>query len=74
MNYIEHLTPELRAAERAAFGMRMNEGVPAELIQGRWDKEIAKLLNAELAQWRNGRLAPTRHGILFADEVATEFV
>ncbi len=70
----ETLTPELRASERAAFGMRMNEGVPAELIQGRWDKEIAKLLNAELAQWRNGRLAPTRHGILFADEVATEFV
>jgi oxygen-independent coproporphyrinogen III oxidase len=72
--YIEHLTPELRAAERAAFGMRMNAGVPADLVQGRWDKEIAGLLSAELAQWRNGRLQPTRRGILFADEVASEFV
>jgi oxygen-independent coproporphyrinogen-3 oxidase len=72
--YEETLTPELRAAERAAFGMRMNAGVPAELVKGRWDKEIAELLSAELVQWRNGRLAPTPRGILFADEVAAEFV
>ena len=72
--YEEPITPELRAAERAAFGMRMNAGVPAELVTGRWDKEIAELLSAELVQWRNGRLAPTPRGILFADEVAAEFV
>jgi oxygen-independent coproporphyrinogen-3 oxidase len=72
--YEEPLTPELRAAERAAFGMRMNAGVPAELVRGRWDKEIAELLSAELVQWRNGRLTPTRRGILFADEVAAQFV
>ncbi len=70
----EMLTPELRAAERAAFGMRMTAGVPAEWVRGRWDREIAQLLSAELAQWRNGRLAPTRRGILFADEVAAVFV
>jgi oxygen-independent coproporphyrinogen-3 oxidase len=72
--YEEPLTPELRAAECAAFGMRMNAGVPAELVRGRWDKEIAELLSAELVQWRNGRLAPTQRGILFADEVAAQFV
>ena len=72
--YEEPLTPELRAAERAAFGMRMNAGVPAELVRGRWDKEIAELLSAELVQWRNGRLTPTERGILFADEVAAQFV
>jgi oxygen-independent coproporphyrinogen-3 oxidase len=72
--YEESLTPELRAAECAAFGMRMNSGVPADLVRGRWDKEIAELLSAELVQWRNGRLAPTRRGILFADEVASTFV
>ncbi|HUI07329.1 MAG TPA: radical SAM family heme chaperone HemW [Verrucomicrobiae bacterium] len=72
--YEEQLTPELRAAERAAFGMRMNAGVPAELVRGRWDKQIAELLSAELVQWRSGRLAPTKRGILFADEVAAEFV
>ena len=72
--YEEPLTPELRAAERAAFGMRMNAGVPAELVKGRWDKEIGELLSAELAQWRNNRLQPTKRGILFADDVAAQFV
>ena len=71
---LEIITPELRTAERAAFGMRMNAGVPAELVQGRWDRQIAELLSAELVLWRNGRLQPTRRGILFADEVAAEFV
>lgn len=70
----ETITPELRASERAAFGMRMNAGVPAELVRGRWEKEIAELLSAELVQWRKGRLQPTPRGILFADEVATQFV
>jgi oxygen-independent coproporphyrinogen III oxidase len=70
----EKLTPELRAAERLAFGMRMNAGVPAELLRGRWDKEVAELLSAGLVQWRDSRLAPTTRGILFADEVAAEFV
>lgn len=70
----EVLSPELRAAERAAFGMRMNAGVPAEWVQGRWDREISELLSAELVQWRDGRLQPTRRGILFADEVAAEFI
>jgi len=74
VSYEERLTPELRAAERAAFGMRMNAGVPAELVQGRWDKEIAELLSAELVQWCNGRLTPTKRGILFADAVAAEFL
>ena len=72
--YEETLTPELRAAERAAFGMRMNTGVPAELVRGRWDNQIAELLSAELVQWRKNHLAPTRRGILFADEVAAAFV
>jgi oxygen-independent coproporphyrinogen III oxidase len=72
--YEEPLTPELRASERAAFGMRMNAGVPADLILGRWDKEITELLSAELVYWRDGRLTPTKRGILFADEVASQFV
>jgi oxygen-independent coproporphyrinogen-3 oxidase len=70
----ERLSPALRVAERVAFGMRMNAGVPAELVRGRWDKEIAELLSAELVEWKNGRLSPTPRGILFADEVAAEFV
>ena len=72
--YEEPLTPELRAAERAAFGMRMNAGVPAELLRGRWDKQVAELLSADLVQWSHDRLQPTKRGILFADEVAARFV
>ena len=68
----ETLTPELRIAERV--GMRMNAGVPAALVRGRWDKEIAELLSAELVEFKDGRLSPTSRGILFADEVAAEFV
>jgi oxygen-independent coproporphyrinogen-3 oxidase len=74
ISFTETLTRELRAAERAAFGMRMNAGVPAELVRGRWDNEISELLSAELVQWRSGRLQPTRRGILFADAVAAEFM
>ena len=70
----ETLTPALQASERAAFGMRMTAGVPAELVRGRFDRQVAKLLSTGLADWHEGRLRPTRRGILFADEVATEFV
>ena len=74
ISFEETITPGLRAAERAAFGMRMTDGVPADLVRGRWDKQIAELLSAELVQWRNNRLQPTKRGILFADEVAAAFV
>jgi oxygen-independent coproporphyrinogen-3 oxidase len=70
----ERLTPEVRAAERAAFGMRMNAGVPAEVVRGRWDRQVAELLSAGLVRWRGKRLQPTRRGMLFADTVAAEFV
>lgn len=74
ISFEEALTDELRAAERAAFGMRMNVGVPADLVQGRWNQQIAELLSSELVQWRNNRLQPTKRGILFADEIAAQFV
>ncbi len=74
IGFEETLTDELRASERVAFGMRMNAGVPADLVRKRWDKQIAELLSAELVQWRNNRLQPTKRGILFADEIAAHFV
>ena len=74
VSFEETLTPELRAGERVAFGMRMTAGVPAELVRGRWDKEIAGLLTAGLVEWYAERLRPTRRGLLFADAIAAEFV
>ncbi len=70
----ERLSPALRAAERAAFGMRMMAGIPAALVRGRWETAAAALAADELVEWRAGRLAPTRRGILFADAVAAAFV
>ena len=74
VSFEEHLTKATKAGERVAFGMRMLDGVPANLVRGRWDREIAELLSAELVRWRNGRLQPTPRGVLFADAIASEFV
>ena len=52
----------------------MTNGVPAEYVRGRFDRQVTQLLQADLAYWHDDRLRPTRRGILFADEVATEFV
>lgn len=71
---VEVLTPALRTAERVAFGMRMTAGVPAMWVRGRWDRQVTELLSADLVEWRDGRLRPTRRGILFADAIAAEFV
>jgi oxygen-independent coproporphyrinogen-3 oxidase len=74
IGFEETLSAETKTGERAAFGMRMNAGLPAALVRGRWDNEIGELLQAGLVHWNDGRLQPTRRGILFADEVAAEFV
>jgi len=74
IEFEETLTPELRQAERVAFGLRMTDGVPAELVLGRWDAEVERLLADGLVQWRDNRLQLTRRGLLFADEVAAAFV
>ena len=74
IEFEEHLSETLRAAERAAFGLRMNAGVPAAVVQGRWDQQVGELLAAELVEWHAGRLQPTKRGILFADEISAVFV
>ena len=74
VSFEEAVPPELHAAEQAAFGMRMNRGVPAEVVRGRWDQQVGELLAAGLVEWHAGRLQPTKRGILFADEVAAAFV
>jgi len=74
IEFEEHVSETMQAAERAAFGLRMNTGVPAEVVRGRWDQQVSELLAAELVEWHAGRLQPTKRGILFADEVAAAFV
>lgn len=67
----EQLTEETKRAERIAFGLRMRKGVPSELVEGR---DLTHLLADNLVRWHNNRLQLTHRGLLFADEVATEFV
>jgi len=74
IEFEEHVSEAMRTAERMAFGMRMNAGVPAEVVRGQWDQQVSELLAAELVEWHAGRLQPTKRGILFADEVAAAFV
>ena len=74
VGFEEPVPPAQQTAERAAFGMRMNAGVPAEVVQGRWDQQVGELLAADLVEWQAGRLQPTKRGILFADEIAAVFV
>jgi oxygen-independent coproporphyrinogen-3 oxidase len=74
VGFEEQLDERTRVAERVAFGMRMNDGVPRAVLCGRWEKEIETLLRDGLVEWHADRLRPTQRGILFADEIAAEFV
>jgi oxygen-independent coproporphyrinogen-3 oxidase len=74
ISFEEELSEQTKAGERVAFGMRMNAGVPSTLLQGRWETEIQTLLRDGLVEWSGDQLRPTRRGILFADEIAAEFV
>jgi len=67
----EHLTEETKHTERIAFGLRMLDGIPAELVK---DRDLTQLLADELVQWRGDRLQLTRRGLRYADTVAAEFV
>jgi oxygen-independent coproporphyrinogen-3 oxidase len=79
---VEELTPLTLACERAAFGLRMLEGL--DLGQFRretgfdleqvWAEEIDGLIGEGLLMRRNNRVRLTKRGVLFADTVAESFV
>jgi len=67
----EQLTEEIKRAERIAFGLRMLDGIPADLVA---DRDITHLLADGLLQRCGDRLQLTRRGFRYADTVAGEFV
>jgi len=69
----EQLTPAIQQSERIAFGLRMRDGVPADLFRG-WETTAARLLADGLLERADDRVRLTRRGLLLADEVAAEFV
>jgi oxygen-independent coproporphyrinogen-3 oxidase len=70
----ETLSADTKRSEQIAFGLRMRQGIPAQLLRNRWDTELARLTADGLLQQSNGRIRLTDRGRLFADEVAAEFV
>jgi len=67
----EQLTEEIKRIERIAFGLRMLDGIPAELVK---DRDISHLLADGLVRWSGDRLQLTHRGLRYADTVAAEFV
>ena len=71
VDFEEQLSAATKQGERIAFGLRMLDGIPGELVN---QHDLTKLLDDNLVRWRADRLQLTRRGVLFADEIATEFV
>jgi oxygen-independent coproporphyrinogen-3 oxidase len=73
IGFREPLSPSLRAGERAAFGMRMSEGVPLADLQP-WTQAVAEFRALGFIEECAGRARLTRRGRLMADAVAAAFV
>jgi oxygen-independent coproporphyrinogen-3 oxidase len=79
---IEELSPLVLAGERAAFGLRMTDGIDlAEFhrdtgleLETVWAAELTTLADLGLVEKHEGKLRLTPRGILFADTVAEAFV
>jgi oxygen-independent coproporphyrinogen-3 oxidase len=76
------LTPSLLAEDALIFGVRMNAGVDLGELRGRFpaapwsavDTEVARLVDAGVAEAGGGRLRLTPRGRLIADTVGAELM
>ncbi len=73
IGFTEQVSPQTRASERAAFGMRMSEGVPLAELSTR-PAALAEFRELGFGEERAGRAVLTRRGRLMADAVAAAFV
>jgi len=73
VGFSEVLTPEIRAGEMAAFGMRTAEGVALKDLQ-RWPGAIAEFQELGFLEERGPRAVLTRRGKMMADAVGEAFV
>jgi oxygen-independent coproporphyrinogen-3 oxidase len=73
-DFQEDVPPAMRRAERIAFGLRTNRGVPAPLLQA-WPAEVAEFSQLGLLLTTpEGVVLLTPRGRLLADTVAEAFV
>lgn len=73
IGFRETISPQTRAGERAAFGMRMSEGVPMADLQP-WTAALAEFRELGFIEEHAGHAVLTRRGRLMADAVAEAFV
>jgi len=66
----ELLTSKIRVAEKIAFGLRMNVGLPGNLLAAHPDL-VAQLCAEGLLEQNGSRLCLTSRGRLLADEIAS---
>jgi oxygen-independent coproporphyrinogen-3 oxidase len=73
INSIEHLTSEMKRAERIALGLRTIDGAPSELLEP-FPNETREFVRLGLLQEARGSFLLTRAGKALADSVAEAFV
>jgi coproporphyrinogen III oxidase-like Fe-S oxidoreductase len=70
---VEHLTEEMKRAERVALSLRTDGGVPAPLLDS-FETETREFIRLGLLEKANDRFVLTRAGKALADSVAAELV
>jgi putative oxygen-independent coproporphyrinogen III oxidase len=70
---VEHLTPEMKRAEKIALSLRTGDGAPAPLLES-FPNEIREFVRLGLLQTARGNFVLTRAGKALADSVAEAFV
>jgi oxygen-independent coproporphyrinogen-3 oxidase len=70
---VEHLTDEMKRAERVALALRTDTGVPERLLES-FEAETREFVRLGLLQKADDRFVLTRAGKALADSVAAEFV
>ena len=70
---VEHLTPEMKRAEKIALSLRTDDGAPAPLLES-FPNETREFLRLGLLQKASGNFVLTRAGKALADSVAEAFV
>ena len=71
--FTEIITPDIHRAEKIAFGLRTNLGVPEELVEP-WHKPIGDLLSEGYVERNAGKVRLSRSGRMVADAIGEMFV
>ncbi|MEO8205647.1 MAG: radical SAM family heme chaperone HemW [Chthoniobacterales bacterium] len=72
-DFIEDLNDQTRLAERIAFSLRTNRGIPQELLAP-YSSIVNGYVDLGLMQPASGRWQLTRKGLLVADEIVEAFI